>query len=420
MKRKTRLIFNTASIIFLLTLIILYGYRLVHYYMLEHKTYENKTTYLYEKLIDSKGIEGTDKGLLTKDNYYIYASKSDDNYVYYLGKLWRIISIDKNNNIKMITDDIQTLLTWENDKNFVDSNINNWLNKTENDNSGIFESSLKNETSKLMKQDNLYSGLLTKEEYELLNKNNYLVINKPFWIIGENNEKNYIDTKGNIVNDSEESDFIGVRPTIVLSKETLYISGNGKYDNPYIIINNIPEKITDSFVGEYINYSGYKWRIIETNEDKIKVALEETINVEVSFSDKNNKLSNLSGIGKYLNSEFYEKLENKDYIIPSVYYIGEYVSNNEYNYLNTYSSSVELNVGTYRLGEMFIQDYPSIYTITPYTQTNNTIYVINDNNKVYADFISSNYNVRPTIYLATDLFIIGGKGTKEEPYEVGR
>ena len=39
-----------------------------------------------------------------------------------------------------------------------------------------------------MKQNNLNVTLLTKDEYDLLNQNNYLVSN-PFWIIGDDGLK---------------------------------------------------------------------------------------------------------------------------------------------------------------------------------------------------------------------------------------
>ena len=172
MKSKYRLIFNICSILFLSSLVIFYGYRLIHFYILEHKTYTDEAVPFYEKLIDSKGIEGTNNGLQTTNEGYYYASLSEDNYVYYLGKVWRIISIDKNNNIKMITEDNQTILNWDQSVNFDNSNINKWLNKSDDEHSGIFEKSLKSVT--VMKQNGKIADLLTKEEYEKLGDKNYL------------------------------------------------------------------------------------------------------------------------------------------------------------------------------------------------------------------------------------------------------
>ena len=416
---KKRIIFNIFSIIFLLTLVIFYGYRLFYYYMLEHKTYENKTVYLYEKLIDNKGIIGTDKGLIAKDNTYIYTSKSDDNYLYFAGRMWRIISIDQNNNIKMITEEPQTLLTWNNDISFNDSDINIWLNKNDNENSGIFELSLKENIQRLMRQNNLVATLLTKEEYSLLNQNNYLV-NTPFWITDNDGSPLYVDSKGNINNDFENSEFYGVRPVIILSNDWLYLSGTGAETDPYIIENNEVDLLSKAYVGEYINYSGYKWRIIDNDEEKTKISLDNSLDNTNIYSNYDNEYSIKEGIGLYLNSEFYNSLENNDYIVNSNYYTGTYTNNNEYSYLNTYSNNVEALVGLYALGEFYINQVGNTYTLTPYLNTKKTIYTINDNNKIYADFIDSVYNIRPVINIDSSLFIISGNGTSESPYEIGR
>lgn len=417
---KKRIIFNICSIVFLSLLVVFYGYRLFYYYMLEHKTYENKIVSLYEKLIDNKGIIGTDKGLVAKDNIYVYTTKSDDNYLYFAGRMWRIISIDENNNIKMITEDPQTLLTWNKDTEFNDSDINIWLNKNENENSGIFEASLKENIDRLMKQNNLIATLLTKEEYELLNKNNYLMNNTPFWIIGDDNLPAYVDIHGNIKNDFENSDFYGVRPVIILSSDWLYLSGSGIKDDPYILESNEKDVLGKAYVGEYVKYSGYDWKVIGVDSEKTKLVLNSSIENTNIFSKYDNVYSIKEGIGLYLNTEFYNSLENNDYILNSSYNINSYVINNEYSYLNTYNKSIEAFVGLYSLGDFFISEVGNTYTLTPYLSTKNTIYTINDNKKIYADFINSTYNVQPVISIDSNLFIIGGNGTKEKPYEIGR
>lgn len=417
---KKRIIFNIFSIIFLSTLVIFYGYRLFYYYMIEHKTYENKIVPLYEKLIDNKGIIGTDKGLIAKDNDYIFTSNSDDNYVYFAGRIWRIISIDENNNIKMITEDPQTLLTWAKDTEFSNSDINMWLNKNDEENTGIFEVSLKELVNRLMKQNSLTASLLTKEEYELLNKNNYLISNTPFWIISDNNLPAYIDMHGNIKDDFENSDFFGVRPVIILSSDWLYLSGSGLKDDPYILENDEKDILGKAYVGEYIKYSGYIWKIIATDNEMVKIALDDTIENDNLYSKYDNRYSLKEGIGVYLNNDFYNSLENNDYIINGNFKTGSYVANNEYSYLNTYSSTFEAFVGLYSLGDFFINEVGNTYTLTPYLSTKNTIYTINDSKRIYADFINSIYNLRPVINIDSNLFIIAGKGTKEEPYEIGR
>ena len=108
-----------------------------------------------------------------------------------------------------------------------------------------------------------------------------------------------------------------------------------------------------------------------------------------------------------------------DYIVESTFNIGSYNTDNNYSYLNTYSSQINANIGLYSLGQFYVNDYSNIYTITPYNNTKNTIYTIN-NGRVYADYTESEYQMRPVLSLDGNIFIISGKGTSSEPYEIGR
>lgn len=420
MKKSCRILFNFFSILFLLSLVIFYGYRLFYYYILEHQDYENKPVHLYEKLINSKGIEGTDKGLQKSGDGYAFVSKSSDNYVYYVGRLWRIISIDKNNNIKMITDEPQTLLNWDNAVTFADSNINKWLNENDSDFSGVFELSLKDESKNIIKQNSLVASLLTKEEYDAIGENNYLV-GESFWIIDEN-MPSYVDENGNILKPDDSFDIYGVRPTIVLSSEFMYETGNGTAENPYILKMNYAEKLGNAYIGEYVNYNNYLWRVIEVSDLGVKVALDGVLNLNepVLFSAYDNVYCDYEGVGLYLNNEFYNSLTNNDYIIQNNYYSGPYSIDNNYDYVNARNTSVFVNIGMYSIGEFFINSTPNIYTLTPYANTTTTMYAINGNKKLYADFITKTYDVKPTLYLDANLFVIDGDGTKNKPYEVGR
>lgn len=421
MNKKHRILFNVLSFAFLCILCIFYGYRLIYYYKIEHPENTQTEIKLYEKLISNQGIEGMNYGLQKDGDNYFYASKSDNNYLYYLGRMWRIIGIDKDGNIKLITDDAQTILAIDSENSFNESDINTWLNISDIDSSGIFERSLKDLTN-IVKQNDYVASLLTKKEYERLEKDNFIVDNDYFWIIDEeNNSLLYVNTKGEIKDDNEVYDAYTVKPTIVISNEIIYTSGNGNIDNPYTINDGVREKITDVYVGEYLNYSGYTWRIIEVDDIYVKLGLDGYISTdEYEYSSYDNEFSIIEGIGKYLNDDFYDELKNNDYIIDNTYYIGSYSDDYSYSYLNTYNEEVESKIGLYKIGDFFINNYNEYSTLTPSDSFNQTIYVINKNRKLFVDLISSVYKVRPTLSLAPDLFIVEGNGTKDKPFEIGR
>ena len=421
MSKKFRILFNLLSFLFLGLLVVFYGYRLIYYYKLEHPSNSNEEIKFYQKLINNKGISGMNYGLQEDENEYIFGPKSTDNYLYYLGRIWRIVGIDENNNIKIITDESQTLLSWESDVSFFNSDINTWLNNNDNDFSGIFEKSLKQHSYILNQESNI--SLLTKKEYEKIGNDNYLVDGNSFWIIDEDNDiPTYVNNNGECVNDTNSFETFGVRPVIKLSQEVNYISGSGTKENPYIIYNYVPENLSATYVGEYLNYNNYLWRIIDVNDSSIKLAMDGYVETEnqVVFSSYSNLFNANNGIGYYLNNDFYNTLSNNDYIIDSVYYNGNYNKNDVYSYLNTYDNSIDSKVGMYKIGDFFITDYNNFYTLTSSETASNIVYVVNQNNKLYADFITSEYKIRPILSLDASIFVLEGNGTKNNPYEIGR
>lgn len=409
-----RKIINVASIIFLLLLVLFYGYRLVYYYKLEHQPNTNAPIPFHQRLINNKGIEGTNYGLLEDGDGYLYGPKSTDNYVYYVGRLWRIIGLDKDGNIKLITDEGQTILAWEDDKTFKESNIYTWLNKTDDLSSGVFEKSLKETISSNILTNDAYVSLLTRDEFEKIGSDSYLVNGTNFWLAGDN--RSYVNANGEVTDETNDYDAFNVRPVIVINSSYNYISGTGTKEDPYIIYAPYKEQLSSTYVGEYLKYNNLLWRIIDTN-DNIKVALEGYETSDEVFSHKSNKLNDEEGIGYFLNNDYYNRLENNDYIVPSNYYIGSF---DNYSYVNTYNDSVLLYVGLPQIGDFFINSYDNYYTLTPLDSSDETIYVINDHKRLFADFIDEAYQIRPVLYLDKEIFILNGDGTKDNPYEIGR
>ena len=231
MNKKFRILFNVLSIVFLSILCLFYGYRLLYYYKIEHPKNVKAEIKLYEKLVSTQGIEGMNYGLQKDGDEYYYAAGSNDNYLYYLGRMWRIVGIDKDGNIKLITDEVQTILPYNINDNFDESDINTWLNINDNEYSGMFEKSLKG-TVNIVKQNDNVSSLLTKKEYERLGKNSFVIDNNNFWIVDEESNKIlYVNNKGEIKEDNEDYDTYAVKPTIVISNQILYTSGNGTIGN---------------------------------------------------------------------------------------------------------------------------------------------------------------------------------------------
>ena len=236
MKFRIDRLFIAVSIVFLCTLISIYTYRLIHFYNLEkNKNNTTTETYLYKKIIDSSSIIDTTNGLFEVDKEYIYRGKINNNYLLYDNILYRIIKIDKSNNIKLISNDIISFLVWGFNQDYENSYIRKWLNTTENiEHSGIFEKNitstyLVNSENYIDKIDDINDynseiimnsdkiSLLSIEDYvNAGGAESYLNINKYFWLINSNNENKawFVTTSGGLDNTTN------INETSVISSPT--------------------------------------------------------------------------------------------------------------------------------------------------------------------------------------------------------
>ena len=459
MKRRLRYdkIFICISVIFLLTLICIYGYRLIHFYKLERSevntptVVENKN--FYDVLI-SKVSNENDDVISAKDNnfklddstneYYFYG-KVNNNYVYYSGRYFRILGIDKDKNIKLITEDVQTSLSYGDEYNFNNSLINKWLN-IGNKNEGIFYYSLedtdkyltntytckdivndiKKTTCKKLDNSNLISTISAYEYVRALANDSYLNNNSYYWTSTNSTDSAYyVFDKGGITT-SNERDILGIRPVITLKGNTI-VSGDGSKENPYTFENKTVNTLYDASVGEYLTYSNNTYRIIEKDKNVMKIAMEGYIEednniVKKVFNTKNNifDINSKNNIGYYLNNTFYESLENKDYLKKGYFYIGSFKTD-DYSYKLTFENKINTYVGLYQVGELFINDYEENFTLNGLSDNmDNTIFVIDKDKKIYGDNITSKYKIRPVLYLDSNLKILKGTGKIDNKYEIGK
>ena len=130
-------IFIAISIVSLASLFIIYGYRFIHYYRLEANIvddteisepisiYNHLLTYLPE---DDILIQKENGLIKNEDNTYYFKGQVENNFVYYSGRLWRIIKTTKDKNIVLISEEIQTLMPYGEDIEYQNSYLYNYLN----------------------------------------------------------------------------------------------------------------------------------------------------------------------------------------------------------------------------------------------------------------------------------------------------
>lgn len=418
---KKFIFFNILTIFIICSI---YSYKLIHYYRLEHKQSFLTTNNLYETL-KNKPITYNNSGLYKIDNNYYYKGKVTDNYLYYSARLWRIISFN-DNGIKLITEDTQTSMVWSTENNYKNSYIYNWLNITDKEHSGIFINSLNNYKNYLIKHSwctdivtkdnqtcndtlNNYVGLISIEEYlkaggieSYLNNNNY------FWTINasENNIW-YIFDKGGIndeTNDDTGYHSYGVRPSIVLDINTPLYKGDGTKDNPYIIENDNSVILNHKSIGSYIKYNDNLFRIIEKNDDYIKLTL--------AYHLEDSKV-NYNNINQYLNNVLLNKLE-KNNLVKCPFYGGNYSKDNNYDYKEIYNKKEYSYIGLPSVTELFITDDSDIW-LNNYNN-NSLIYTTNTLGRLFLDNNDNLHYIKPSICINGNITILSGSGTNNDPY----
>ena len=432
-KNKKSLIFIIISIIFILFMIIFYGYRLIYFYKLENPTgaklVENLS--LADNIINKSVIVTSGDGLYYDGDNYTFKGNATNNHIYYSGLMWRVVRINKDKTIKMISNEVLTNLNWDYKESLDISSLNNWMNEKflsnlshqeylKNDKIciDIVEEVSKKECKNYFETQKL--GFLSVNEYiEAEGKKSYLNNSKAWWLSNADSNNNlwYVNSNGGVSNtNSDESH--GIRLTITLNETIASVKGNGSEENPFVIENDTYASLSQINVGSYLKFSDRVWRVIDKNEKSIKLVLDGYLEQNKSFSNYNNVYNvwDYSNIGYYLNNEFYNSLINKEYVIAGDYYNGEYMDN---NYKTTEASKISVNVGLLSIGELFTNDYNNIFLLTPYSDSQ-MIYTIDNNCYLYGNSVKTSLSVRPVIYLDNTLLVKSGNGFKNNPFEIGK
>lgn len=438
LKKKNIIIF--LDILFLICCVFFYGFRLIHYYKIENPKIDKKLS-LYEMVTLEKNITSIASGLYKEKDTYYYKGKDINNYVLYSGRIWRVISVDKDNNIKLISDESQTSLVFGVDSNYENSYIRSWLNDSDNDIKSFYES-LENTNilvdtqsctdvieDKKITCDKIVKdkvGLLSAYEYEKAGgADSYLNINKYWWTssVNSSNTAWYVYSKGSLNDNSFTNKTYfsyGVRPTITIKGSTIIKSGDGSKNNPIFLDETTTNLLNTKIVGNYLTYSGYNFRIIEKSSDYVKVVMDGVIkeDKEDYFTNfgQSNYITSSKDVGKYLNTTFYNSLSNKEYILKHNFYSGRYDSGNKYDFNQIDDYNESYYVGLLQLGELFVNDESKYFLSTRTKTTENSIYQVLDNGRIYAGAVTDELRLRPTLYLKPDLTVNSGTGTKSDPY----
>lgn len=435
----------------IMVLMIIIGYytgRLLKYYKLEHaNTGENETSLLVDALRKKRSYVDLTKGLVCDDDTSMckYKGQVDDNYLSYSGNTYRIVGIDSRNNIYAVSEKNVTLMYSGLEHGYNESYINKWLNTSEKDHSGIFENSLFN--SELLDYTNMCSDavddvekiecheindnnritLLSLYDYkEAGGKSSYLNNGESYFLSTLNSSKGvyYITPEGDISVIKDISNISGVRPVITINYNTELLGGKGTKTNPYIIEKHDIKTLADVYIGSYVSFGDVTYKVVNRDDENTKLAGIDVLKSEddkllKSFGGSSNVYSSKSRtIGNYLNNDYLKSLKGYENIVEGKWYTGNLELGN-LDYANKYNSYASMKIGMLGLGDMYVQDLNNILTISRGIESLDVISVITKDGTIYSDSINSEYNVRSSFYLKSDINITSGDGSKEKPYVLG-
>ena len=440
----------TLNVLVLLLIVAFYGTRMIKYYLKENGKSNNKdnTVLLADTVLKKQSYVDLTKGLIFDEekNEYRDLGDVDDNYLEYSGIVYRIIGIDKDNNIKVISDKSVTMMYSGLEKGYDKSYVNKWLNYDKDvTGSGVYENNIKESVNYLSstyycediiddiknitcdKNSTNYkiSLLSLYDYYKAGGKSSFLNNGETFYLgtLNKDNHNYYITSDGEVSINEISTKTYAVRPVITIISSSVLLGGKGTKDDPYRILEIKPSTLEDTTINTYVSFSNQIFKVIDNSTDATKVALngvikENDIDVVKSFGGKNNKYSNSKNtVGYYLNNTYLKTLDSKN-IIKSNWYIGA-LSLDNLDYSNEKNTKVNLSVGMLSLGDMFVGDINNVLTLSRGIESDQIINVINKEGNFYGDFITSKYNVRPALYLNNELKITGGNGTFDAPYELG-
>ena len=241
---------------------------------------------LAKTLISESNIVTEGNGLYKMDGEYVYRGEKLDNYVSFAGKIWRVLRVTKNNEIRLIQEDIFDKVDWDNRYNsdkkttsgINDFEINGINSRIKDDLLEIYngETFSSEDKAKLVPKqlcigkrtynDNTKNGntecqVLTEEYFSigLLQVNEYLIpsldtgctglsqrqctnynflstYEDSFWTITASAQNTYdvyhIDYTPQLITARKKS---GIKLVVNVSGEVNYAKGNGTIDSPYVI-----------------------------------------------------------------------------------------------------------------------------------------------------------------------------------------
>ncbi len=404
------------------------------------------------------------------------------NYIWYSGFLWRIMGINADGTIRMITEENITAISYNTDYSSGNAiHIKEWLNDyfynnlkgndiiTEQTwciNATSSSTSAETTCTNNLSTTKAKVGLITLDEYNLAGgAGSYLNIKQDYWTTTPyNGSIAWGVNVGGTATFSSISSTYGVRAVINVNSDVTITGGNGTIgetwsneNGPYVLSEekydiNITGKLNEKAIsGEYVLFAGKKYRVVSIdNNGNTKLMLddyyEETEGTPYTMAyGDDNTFTLESGIGQKLNTDVLNWLvvesdtANRNKLVTNYpWYQNNFSDGDNYKISleeTNPARTVNATVGLIRAGEMLSSQSSSIltqgytetshynnasgyWTMTPYTSSSNVWNVGNGGGTAIFSSISRTFGLRAVIVVNSDVTITQGNGTWSSPYGI--
>lgn len=409
---------------------------------------KNKTTVTRTVNVVSKIKNAVNKAT---DNKGYYIGANPNNYISLSGMMFRIIGVD-GDNVKIVAEEDVANVNY--------TGITSWLDYyMEHINEDAKKLLVKNEYCNMTVTDTTLDttecASTTKERYAYIpsvvdvnkaedNTGNFLRPSTMSWIANEKNKDTAYTTRNIFFGDyrsaryypDKKSQNYGVRPVLTIKGDTLVKTGNGTFESPYTFgetkTGQTDDLINTRNTGEYINYSGKLWRIVEVNEDgTTKIILDDTIKqdgkrIETHYQTNDNaKIYNpkqKGNVGYYINNKASE-------FIDTTYFVNKNIEVPIYKSEIAYGKEESTKEYKVKLSAPNMYEMFSAYSYKPNTMRSYWLInsskakkikaTITDIGVVQTDMTDyTEFGIRVVGNLNKSVLIVKGKGTYNNPYTI--
>lgn len=436
-KRKISIqkVFNLTSFAFILACCIFYGSRLLMLYLQNNKSEEVKV--LADNIKDNN--EENKKFKNIKGDYY-FEGEDANNYLNYSNLTWRIIKVNSDNTVTLVLDKPITALAAGESKVFKESYINKWLNKQEDDYTGILETNLnnpdnyltyaktcldviddtKNITCKDIEED-LFISIPSLSDYVSTGGSRGFMNTGHYYYLANNTKEKelwYINSDGN-TSTSDGTEILGIKPMITLKSTNKLQGGDGTKENPYTV------ETSSGLLGSYVKLGDEMWRIYSIEEDLVKLSL--TSYLSLNGSDARYRYSSTGyyhddtksgSLAYYLKNTYLNSRSYKDDIPESMFSNGIYSNTTDFDYTKVLNTRINTKVSVLSIGDIVLNtDSSNYFTSTGIEENGNLMYVMRNDFKLYTNVANASLKIVPVLSIEKDK-LTKGNGTLESPYEV--